>query len=457
MPVLDGSFEAFVTNLGKYNEGELVGEWVHFPTTEEEMKKVFERIGIGSKDEFGQVYEEWFITDYDCSIHGVSNLLGEYENLDKLNYLAARLDEMSRSELEHFVAIMDSGCDEVNDLDDLINLTYNLDNYDFIPDIKDYDDLGRYYFFEGGYNIDNKFGSFVDYIDFERYGEDCAINEGGTLTDAGYIRPTGDSWNRYFDGTLEDIPDEYRVTGSGEELEPPSTIAVLVVEPDKKPYVKEIPSSLESLQHEVGGDIEAVYPFEEPVAIVCNEEGKMNGAELNRAIYSEPENVEMSYQQLKAYLRQAEKDRSHTVGYIVFTADSFDKSYTEEERTYVVGSNNKAFIEGMGGYSIYASSLDGSDKNVRLEAYMADEYGGKDGWKIEKCYVKDESNREMLDIIAGKFFIAYAPIESEKLLSMPKDLMKKYEDKFKYPEHFYQTDNGIVAKAYKPVSKDMER
>ena len=229
MPVLDGSFEAFVTNLGKYNEGELVGEWVHFPTTEEEMKEVFERIGIGSKGEFGQVYEEWFITDYDCSIHGVSNLLGEYENLDKLNYLAARLDEMSRSELEHFVAIMDSGCDEVNDLDDLINLTYNLDNYDFIPDIKDYDDLGRYYFFEGGYNIDNKFGSFVDYIDFERYGEDCAINEGGTLTDAGYIRPTGDSWNRYFDGTLEDIPDEYRVTGSGEELEPPSTITVLAV------------------------------------------------------------------------------------------------------------------------------------------------------------------------------------------------------------------------------------
>ena len=47
-----------------------------------------------------RVYEEWFITDYDCSIHGVSTLLGEYENLDKLNYLAARLDDMSRSELE---------------------------------------------------------------------------------------------------------------------------------------------------------------------------------------------------------------------------------------------------------------------------------------------------------------------------------------------------------------------
>lgn len=87
MPVLDG-FEVFVTNLGKYNEGELVGEWVKLPTTEEEMKAVFERIGIGAKDEFGQVYEEYFITDYDCSIHGVTQVLGEYESLDALNYFA---------------------------------------------------------------------------------------------------------------------------------------------------------------------------------------------------------------------------------------------------------------------------------------------------------------------------------------------------------------------------------
>ena len=42
MPVLDGDFEAFVTNLGKYNECMLVGEWVKLPTTEEEMQKVFE-------------------------------------------------------------------------------------------------------------------------------------------------------------------------------------------------------------------------------------------------------------------------------------------------------------------------------------------------------------------------------------------------------------------------------
>ena len=55
----------------KYNEGMLVGEWVKLPTTEEEMQKVFERIGIGKQDDFGQPYEEWFITDYECPIYGV--------------------------------------------------------------------------------------------------------------------------------------------------------------------------------------------------------------------------------------------------------------------------------------------------------------------------------------------------------------------------------------------------
>ena len=145
MPVLDGDFEAFVTNLGKYNEGELVGEWVKFPTTEEEMQKVFKRIGIGSKDEFGQPYEEWFITDYECPIYGVQKMLGEYESLDKLNYLATLIDELSLSDQEKLVAIMEAGCDEVRDIDDLINLTFNLDCYDVMPGISDESDLGYYY------------------------------------------------------------------------------------------------------------------------------------------------------------------------------------------------------------------------------------------------------------------------------------------------------------------------
>ena len=50
----DYPFAAFITNLGKYNEGDLVGEWVKYHPTPEEIQKVLERIGIRQKDDFGQ-------------------------------------------------------------------------------------------------------------------------------------------------------------------------------------------------------------------------------------------------------------------------------------------------------------------------------------------------------------------------------------------------------------------
>ena len=94
-------------------------------------------------------------------------------------------------------------------------------------------------------------------------------------------------------------------------------------------------------------------PFEDEIAIICNEEGKLIGLPLNRAIYAEPEKVEMSYNELKKRFREAEeKGKEHLKGYITFTSDSFTEPYSEESRTYVVSSNNKAFIPNMGGYSI---------------------------------------------------------------------------------------------------------
>lgn len=64
-------------------------------------------------------------------------------------------------------------------------------------------------------------------------------------------------------------------------------IRVLVIEPEKQPYVKEIDPTLSSYQAEVGGYIQAIYPFDDPVAIICNEEGKLNGLDLNRALRDE--------------------------------------------------------------------------------------------------------------------------------------------------------------------------
>ena len=204
----DYPFAAFITNLGKYNEGSLVGEWVKFPTTAEELQKVFERIGIGSKDDFGQPYEEWFITDYDCYVDGLYDKLGEYENLDELNYLASKLDEMSQGEYEQFQAAMEIG-DHSGSLQEIINLTENLDCYDVYPDIRDHDDLGRYYIEElDAMQVPEH---LRNYIDYEAYGRDIALEEGGEFTDFGYVRDTGDTFHEYYDGEHGSIPEEYRV------------------------------------------------------------------------------------------------------------------------------------------------------------------------------------------------------------------------------------------------------
>lgn len=435
----DYPFAAFITNLGKYNEGELVGEWVKFPTTAEELKKVFDRIGIGQKDDFGQPYEEWFITDYDCYVGALYDKLGEYENLDELNYLASKLDEMGEGEYAQFQAAMEVG-DHSGSLQEIINLTDNLDCYDLYPSIQDYDDLGRYY-------IDELDAMQVpehlrNYIDYEAYGRDVALEESGDFTDLGYIRDTGSSFHEYYDGEPGSIPEEYRVmtfqedipeeelsewamdiaydmdeffrqrdpqyaaehpeehaakeeiyenlmagrisaldeklanlgqtqddylpselekfketsgyeevldvspeptpdgretgetvrtprgtfyvtdmsreqmeaagygfhhqsedgnylimgngsrafairNGEVQEHAAPKKITVLVVEPRKEPYVKEIDPGLHSLQAEVGGDIGATYPFSDPVALVCNDEGKLIGLDLNRGLRDE--------------------------------------------------------------------------------------------------------------------------------------------------------------------------
>ena len=131
-------------------------------------------------------------------------------------------------------------------------------------------------------------------------------------------------------------------------------LSVLLVEPNKYPKMIEIDDTLEAMQAVVEGDIEEYMPFEDEVAIICNEEGKVQGLPPNRAIYG-------------------------------------------------------------------------------------------------------ESSREMQDIICGKFFIAYAPFDSEKFQSLPPDLAEKYREKFKYPERFMRAGNEIVAVPFKPIRADKER
>ena len=231
----DCPFEAFITNLGKYNEGALVGEWVKFPTTAEELQKVFERIGIGSKDDFGHPYEEWFITDYDCYVDGLYEMLGEYENLDELNYLASKLEELDDHDYEHFQAAMQVS-DYTGSVKDLINLMDNLDKYEIYPGVDDYSDLGRYYIDEVG--VMEIPEHLANYIDYEAYGRDVAIDEMGQFTNYGYVRDTQESFTEYYDGDRESIPDEYRVFGTAEKSEEKTSVLKDLKEKQKEASVK---------------------------------------------------------------------------------------------------------------------------------------------------------------------------------------------------------------------------
>jgi hypothetical protein len=117
---------------------------------------------------------------------------------------------------------------------------------------------------------------------------------------------------------------------------------------------------------------------------------------------TKPREVSMTYQEMKNFFRAAERNRQHLTGYIVFSPASFTKEYSLESRTYEVSSDNKAFQPRMGGYSIVASSLDGSDQNVRLEQYMSTECAGRDGWQIERCYMTEDDAKRAREILRAE-------------------------------------------------------
>ena len=193
--------EAYITNLGKYNEGQLVGETLKFPTTQEEVQALLKRIGVD-----GIRYEEIFITSFDGDVLGLHEHLGEYENLDELNYLAALLSEMDQSDIEKFEAVIDAG-EYTGSVKDLINLTQNLDCFEFYSDVHSDEELGRMYVLEfGGVEVPEH---LIDYIDYEAYGRDMRINEGGHFAPTGYLTRSGD-FKEVYHG-IEDIPAEHRI------------------------------------------------------------------------------------------------------------------------------------------------------------------------------------------------------------------------------------------------------
>ncbi|MCM1159487.1 MAG: antirestriction protein ArdA [Bacteroidales bacterium] len=186
---------------------------VRVSTTNEEIQRVLKSIGINKE------YEEYFVTEYNSeTVKGLNNHLGEYESINNLNYLAGRIQKMTPGELEEFNAIMDNNIDvEQDGAVGCINLTGNLDKCNYYPGINDEEELGIFRVKEvNDFNPESAMGEFAMYFDYEAYGRDFSINDGGIFTDNGYLSQTGEEWELEYDGKRENIPDEYKLKKSPE-------------------------------------------------------------------------------------------------------------------------------------------------------------------------------------------------------------------------------------------------
>jgi len=151
----------YLTNLGKYNEGILQGEWLKLPCTQEEYKACLDRIGINDE------YEETFISDIDNYYpFDLSELIGEYTDFKFCNALAEKLDELTDEEQKRIDALNEEGFsieDSICNVLDGNGLLYE--------DIRDERDYGNHLLNEVGVE---GLGEYViqDCFDYEQFGRD---------------------------------------------------------------------------------------------------------------------------------------------------------------------------------------------------------------------------------------------------------------------------------------------
>lgn len=273
----EGVINAYVTNLGRYNEGYLVGEPLALPATTEEVQALFERIGID-----GKRYEEYFITNYETEVSGLGDCLGEYENLDALNYLASCLDELTEEEMKKYEIAVEEG-DYTSSIVDLINLTQNLDCYDIVQDIDNDYALGEYYINECGAFLEVPDG-LSNYIAYDAYGRDARMNDCGSYINGCYVCETGAGFYPFFDG--HEIPEEYHITSFPE----PRDVDALMVRIGQPPEKIRIENSLEGIESVFEGTV-CAYPLPDETLIVTQKEDKRIP---NRALFDAAKHAKIS-------------------------------------------------------------------------------------------------------------------------------------------------------------------
>ncbi|MCB2289760.1 antirestriction protein ArdA [Clostridium sp. CS001] len=176
----------YIANLGKYNEGVLVGKWLQLPYLQGELNDLFVEIGLGKYvngkyvhgiEKNGQTYEEYAIHDYEADLEITIN---EFDSIAKLNELAELLADLDEHELKKADALL-----EWNVCNSYLEAVESLDNYTLLEGVDSEEKLGDYWLLESGcYEIPD---FLVNYLDTEAFGRDMSLNENGYFSKYGWI------------------------------------------------------------------------------------------------------------------------------------------------------------------------------------------------------------------------------------------------------------------------------
>lgn len=163
----------YLTNLGKYNDGELVGTWVTFPMSDREIDAAMEEIGVSDEpDEDGVIYDEYFWTDWECNADiDVASFLGEHISIDEVNELAETLNDIDSDQLSAALEVFSDIEQAVEHVDEMV----------FISKINTYGEEPR---LVGEYYLDEVYGSVDElpkhiinrYVDYESLGRDLRLD-----------------------------------------------------------------------------------------------------------------------------------------------------------------------------------------------------------------------------------------------------------------------------------------
>lgn len=274
----------WIGNLGKYNEGELVGEWLELPVSKKELDTFLrEKLGLQltqaevekALTEDGVCYEEYMINDYETDL---PIKVSEYSNLNMLNLLAMASERVNNMEkVEAFIE-----CEGTDDIEEIINIMLQEED---IP----------YYFYDNNSEFlskEEKYGlmkadwmglneildkyKISSYFDFEAYGKEDDLSGFVELYDDGYIDKSAMNEVDLHYYSLKEIKDELNYEEDSESKK----LKIIYKEVGKDPVVLEIEDTLEAKQKLVGGLIEVV-PYKDDLLLICNEEGKITNLKPN--------------------------------------------------------------------------------------------------------------------------------------------------------------------------------